>query len=170
MLSNFYTGAVARVVMCHDNPGALEAEAELPGQDSESKSQGQKWGRRKKETQRVRDSLKDTCSCQGWTLNLALLTCWSHSASSSYFFITSPSWISCFAFCLPSVPSASFTTWLSLIVFQREVEILMFLSAIVMMKNRRSSKPTCFALLGVRTRALQKLRSSGRGEEPYLMN
>lgn len=48
MLSNLHTGAVARVVMCHDNPGALEAEAELPGQDSESKSQGQKWGRRKK--------------------------------------------------------------------------------------------------------------------------
>lgn len=45
----------------------------------------------------------------------------------------------------------------------------MFLSAIVMMKNRRSSKPTCFALLGVRTLALQKLLSSGRGEEPYFL-
>lgn len=34
--------------MYPDNPGALEAEAELPGQDNESKSQGWKEGGRKK--------------------------------------------------------------------------------------------------------------------------
>lgn len=60
------------MMMYPNNPGALEAEAELPGLGKivkaslkDGKREGGREGKGKRENPKVRDWLKDTCSCQG---------------------------------------------------------------------------------------------------------